>query len=150
MCAAAAIAAGVWATTPLSSSVFTLLRNTVDSSTAAQRKSQSAANLVHPSVAQAGDALSNTLLRDCDSVVQVDGAASLHSVLNIQNHLGRYVSNRGGDRRHGDSCKMADGAVASQQQNWPLFIGAGESAKVDIAAAQSFGHAAASSQRRYS
>lgn len=105
---------------------------------------------MHPSVAQASDALSDTFLRDCDSVVQIDGAASLHSVLNIQNHLGRYVSNRGGDRSYGDSYKMTDGAVARQKENWPWLIWWSESTEVDITTAQSSGHAAASSQTRNS
>jgi hypothetical protein len=45
---------------------------------------------------------------------------------------------------------MANGAFASQYQNRPLFVRRSESAKVNIAAVQSSGQAAISSQGRYS
>jgi hypothetical protein len=119
-------------------------------SAAPKREPQSHADLLHPRPAQTSDALAQPLLRNRDCVVEVYRAWTLHSILHIQSHFRRYVPDSRCDRSYGYCGKMANGAIASQNQNWPLFVGRRKQAQVNVSAVQSSGQAAAPSQGRYS
>ena len=114
------------------------------------REPHSGADLLHPLSTQAGQALTQSLLRDRDRFVQIYCASTLHPVGDIQDHLRRHVSHRGGNWCHGYARKMADGAIASEYQNRSLLVRRRKLAKVNITAVQSSGQAAVSSQGRYS
>ena len=54
-----------------------------------KRKRRGCADFLHPLCAQVGDAPSQSRLGHGNSVVQIDSATALHSVIDIQNHFGR-------------------------------------------------------------
>jgi hypothetical protein len=115
-----------------------------------QRKSERRANLLHPRHAQVSDASSWPRLSYGNSVMQVDSAGALHSIIDIQNHRGRHAANRRRDRRHGDGREMPKRAVAGEHQNRPLLTRGRKVATADLAPAQRSGHAETSSQARNS
>ena len=80
-------------------------------------------------------------------MVQIDRAQRLHTILFVQDDLGRHTADRGGDRRDSDGGQICDGAVASEYDHGPLLIGRGEVIEADIPAGYSDGHAASVSQR---
>src|ERR1035438_2472799 len=99
---------------------------------ASERKAQGRANLLHPFGVQVGDAASQSRLRHGNSVVQIDGATGLHSVVDIQNHFRRHAANGRRDGRDGYGRQMADRAVARQNQNRPLLVRGREPAKANL------------------
>src|SRR5450759_3703835 len=68
---------------------------------ASEREAQGRANLLHPLCAQVGDAASQSRLGHGNSVVQIDSATALHSVIDIQNDFGRHAANGRRDGRDG-------------------------------------------------
>ena len=81
----------------------------------AERKAKGRANLLHTLRAQSADAASQSRLSHGNGIVQIDGAAVLHPVIDVQNHFGGHTANGRRDRRDGDGRQMADRAVASNQ-----------------------------------
>ena len=119
-------------------------------SVATQREPQCGANLAHPFVTQAGDSFTNSFLRDGYRIVQIDGASLLHAVFDIQDDLRGYAPDCGSDRGDGYGRKMADRTLPSEYDYGTLLIRMREPAKMNLAAVQSSGQAAASSHGRYS
>ncbi len=103
---------------------------------------------MHPLGTQGRNALAQTILRNRDSIMQVYGASILHTVVDIQNDLRRHITDGRSNRRHCHGRKIAERGVAGEHENRPLLVGGSQAAEVNIAAVQSFGQAAASSQER--
>ena len=93
-----------------------------------------------------GNALAQSLLLHRNWIVEIDGAGGLHSVLFAKDYLGWDASNGRCYRRDGDSRKVANGAVASQDDRRPAFVRRGKKVETHVSTLYSDGQAASPSQ----
>ena len=83
-------------------------------------------------------------------MVQIDRAQRLHTILFVQDDLGRHTADRGGDRRDSDGGQICDGAVARQYEHRPFLVRRRKLVQTHVPSGYSAGHAASASQMRES
>ena len=113
---------------------------------ATNRKAQCRADFAHSQGTQVCHPPPQSILRNCDRVVQIHRTSRFHSVFFIQNYFGRDTSNRGGDRCDSDSRQITNCAVASEHNDRPSLVGRSKLIQPDIPPDYSAGHAASASQ----
>ena len=113
---------------------------------ATNRKAQCRADFAHSQGTQVCYPPPQSILRNCDRVVQIDRASRFHSVVFIQNYFGRDASDGGGDRCDRDSRQISNCAVASEHNDPPSLVGRSKLIQSDIPPDYSAGHAASASQ----
>ncbi len=123
-----------------------LQRGTGSGLIATQGEPQSGADFAHPQRTQLSNSLPQSVLGDCDRVMQVDCARRSHAVFFIQDHLGWDSANGGCNGCNRDGREIRNGAVPSQHHHRPLLVRRSELIKTDIPSSYSDGQAASASQ----
>ena len=113
---------------------------------AAEGETERFTYFAHAGRTKAGHPAPDARLWNSNQVVQIDCAARFHTVFDFENYFRRDASNGGRDRSDRDRGEIANGALASQNQDGPLFVGRSKRDDPNLAARQSSGHEAISSQ----
>src|SRR5258706_6497431 len=113
---------------------------------AAQSKAQGRANLIHPPGAEPRHPPSQSPLRNGHRVVKIYRAAALHAIVFVEHDLRWHSANGGCYRGDGGGGQVPDGALASEDQHWTLFIRSVELVKPYVTSGYFSGHAASDSQ----
>jgi hypothetical protein len=118
---------------------------------ASKRESHCRADFVHTHRTQLGNSSSQSALRNCNRVMQVDCTWGLHAIIFVQSHFRRYTTNRRCDGRNGNCGEIADSACTRQYHHGPALVGRVKEVEPNvpsgyITARYSCGHAASASQ----
>jgi hypothetical protein len=101
---------------------------------ASERKTQSRADFSHTSRIQVCHTLSQPLLGNGDRIVKVHCTRSLHSILFSQDYLGRNATNSGRDRRDSHARKVADRAIAGENNDRSFLVWCGKLVEANVSA----------------